>query len=29
VMEGKLQPIVDALISHDQAERLKHDAAAV
>ncbi|MHB8303244.1 MAG: peptide chain release factor 1 [Acidobacteriaceae bacterium] len=25
VMEGKLQPIVDALIAHDQAERLKHD----
>ena len=29
VMEGKLQPVVDALISHDQAERLKHDAATV
>lgn len=29
VMEGKLQPIVDALIEHDQAERLKHDAATV
>jgi peptide chain release factor 1 len=29
VMEGKLQPIVEALISHDQAEQLKHDAAAV
>ena len=29
VMEGKLQPIVDALIAHDQAERLKSDAAAV
>src|SRR5487761_2455588 len=29
VMEGKLQPIVDALTAHDQAERLKHDAATV
>lgn len=29
VMEGKLQPIVDALISHFQAERLKADATAV
>jgi peptide chain release factor 1 len=28
VMEGKLQPIVDALIAHDQAERLKSDALA-
>jgi peptide chain release factor 1 len=28
VMEGKLQPIVDALIAHDQAERLKSDAVA-
>lgn len=25
VMEGKLQPVVDALIAHDQAERLKSD----
>ena len=29
VMEGKLQPIVDALIAHDQAERLKHDAGVL
>ncbi len=29
VMEGKLQPIVDALIAHYQAERLKSDAAVV
>jgi peptide chain release factor 1 len=28
VMEGKLQPIVDALIAHDQSERLKSDALA-
>lgn len=28
VMEGKLQPIVDALIAHDQAERLQKDAGA-
>jgi peptide chain release factor 1 len=25
VMEGKLQPTIDALIAHDQAERLKRD----
>lgn len=29
VMEGKLQPIVDALISHYQAERLKAEAVSV
>ena len=29
VMEGKLQPVVDALISHDQAERLKAETTAV
>lgn len=28
VMEGKLQPIVDALIAHDTAERLKAEAVA-
>lgn len=28
VMEGKLQPIVDALIAHDTAERLKAEATA-
>ena len=28
VMEGKLQPVVDALISHDQSERLKAETAA-
>ena len=27
VMEGRLQPIVDALIAHYQAEQLKADAA--
>ena len=27
VMEGKLQPTIDALISHDQAERLKAETA--
>jgi peptide chain release factor 1 len=26
VMEGRLQPIVDALIAHYQAEQLKGDA---
>ena len=29
VMEGKLQPIVDALITHYQAEKLKSEAAPV
>jgi peptide chain release factor 1 len=29
VMDGKLQPIVDALIAHYQAERLKSEAAPV
>jgi peptide chain release factor 1 len=29
VMEGKLQPTIDALIAHDQAERLKSETAAV
>lgn len=28
VMEGKLQPVVDALIAHDQAESLKAEASA-
>ncbi len=28
VMEGKLQPIVDALITHDQTERMKADTEA-
>src|SRR5438874_4890383 len=27
VMDGKLQPIVDAVVSHFQAEKLKHEAA--
>jgi len=27
-MEGRLQPIVDALISHYQAEQLKADSQA-
>src|ERR1700744_5344088 len=29
VMEGKLQPTIDALIAHSQAERLKAETAAV
>ena len=29
VMDGKLQPIIDALITHYQAERLKHETAGV
>jgi peptide chain release factor 1 len=29
VMDGKLQPIVDALITHYQAEKLKHQAEVV
>ncbi len=29
IMEGKLQPVIDALISHFTAERLKSEAAAV
>ena len=28
VMDGKLQPLIDALINHFQAERLKGDSAA-
>jgi peptide chain release factor 1 len=28
VMEGRLQPIVDALITHYQAEQLKADSQA-
>jgi len=28
VMDGKLQPVVDALITHYQAEKLKHETAA-
>jgi len=28
VMEGKLQPIVDALITHDQTERMKAESEA-
>jgi hypothetical protein len=28
-MDGKLQPIVDALITHYQAEKLKSEAAPV
>jgi hypothetical protein len=27
VMEGRLQPIVDALITHYQAEQLKSDSS--
>ncbi len=29
VMDGKLQPLVDALITHFQAEKLKHETASV
>jgi peptide chain release factor 1 len=29
VMDGKLQPIIDALITHYQAEKLKHETAGV
>jgi len=29
VMDGKLQPIIDALITHFQAEKLKHETASV
>jgi hypothetical protein len=28
-MEGKLQPVIDALIAHFTAERLKSEAEAV
>jgi peptide chain release factor 1 len=28
-MEGKLQPVIDALIAHFNAERLKGEAEAV
>ena len=28
IMEGKLQPVIDALIGHFTAERLKSEAAA-
>jgi peptide chain release factor 1 len=28
IMEGKLQPVIDALIEHDTAERLKAEATA-
>jgi len=29
VMDGKLQPLVDALVSHYQAEKLKGESVAV
>jgi len=29
VMDGKLQPLIDALITHFQAEKLKHETATV
>ena len=29
VMEGKLQPFIEALVAHDQAEKLKQEAAVV
>ncbi len=29
VMEGKLQPMIDALITHFQAEKLKNESAGV
>ena len=28
VMDGKLQPIIDALVTHYEAEKLKHEAVA-
>jgi hypothetical protein len=28
-MDGKLQPIIDALVSHYQAEKLKQETAGV
>jgi hypothetical protein len=28
-MDGKLQPIIDALVTHYQAEKLKGEAAGV
>jgi peptide chain release factor 1 len=28
-MEGKLQPMIEALVTHFQAERLKQESAAV
>ena len=28
-MDGKLQPLVDALVTHYQAEKLKSETAAV
>jgi hypothetical protein len=29
VMDGKIQPLIDALITHYQAEKLKQEAATV
>jgi peptide chain release factor 1 len=29
VMDGKIQPLIDALITHFQAEKLKQEAAVV
>jgi peptide chain release factor 1 len=29
VMDGKLQPIVDALVTHYQAEKMKEDSVGV
>jgi hypothetical protein len=29
VMDGKLQPIIDALITHYQAEKMKQETASV
>ena len=29
VMDGRLQPVIDALITHYQTEKLKHETATV
>jgi peptide chain release factor 1 len=28
IMDGKLQPVIDALVTHFEAEKLKHEAMA-
>jgi len=28
-MDGKLQPMIDALVTHYQSEKLKHEVATV
>jgi len=29
IMDGKLQPVIDALVTHYEAEKLKHEAAVL